>query len=100
MFNNEKYISKGINEKLSSDLISLLWLMIEDVSIKINLDYLQIFKLSIENNNGVDMQKIVHEQEQPKYINTIYVLCDNKINAEIYCIDDGCYSTMIFAEEY
>lgn len=100
MFDNEKYISKGINEKLSADLIALLWLMIEEASTKKDLDYLQIFNLSIADENGVKVQKIVHEQEIPKYKNSICVLCDKPIKAKVYCIDDNTHSTMILAEEY
>lgn len=102
MFDKEKYISKGISEKLSVDLITLLWVMIDEAKEKTDLDYFQIFRLSISEKDGIMVQKIVHEQEQPKYKHSICVLCDTQpINAKIYCIDDNIgHATMILAEEY
>lgn len=100
IFDNEKYISKGISERLSVELIATLWLLIDEAKAKTDLDYLQIFYLSKADKNGVKVQKIVHEQEIPEYKNSICVLCDNPINAKVYCIDSETYSTMILAEEY
>lgn len=100
MFDKEKYISKGINEKLSVDLIALLWLMIDEIKSKTDLDYLQIFNLSIDEQDGVKVQKIIHEQEIPEYKNSIYVLCDKPVNAKVYCIDSEEYATMILSNEY
>ena len=102
MFDKEKYISKGISEKLSVDLVTILWMMIDEAKVKTDLDYFQIFHLSISDKDGVMAQKIMHEQEQPKYKHSICVLCDTQpINAKIYCIDDNIgHATMILAEEY
>lgn len=102
MFDKEKYISKGINEKLSVDLITILWMMIDEAKSKTDLDYFQIFNLSVSEQNGVKVQKIIHKQEKPRYKHSICVLCDTPpINSKIYCIDDSIgHSTMILAEEY
>lgn len=100
MFDKEKYISKGISEKLSVDLITLLWVMIDESKFKTDLDYFQIFNLTVFDQDGIKVQKIIHEQEQPRYKNSICVLCDTQVNAKVYCIDDGSHSTMILAEEY
>lgn len=102
MFDKEKYISKGINEKLSADLITILWMMIDEAKDKTDLDYFQVFRLSVFCQDGIRVQKIIHKQEKPKYKYPICILGDTQpINAKIYCIDDNIgHSTMILAEEY
>lgn len=46
MFNNSKYITKGIAVQLPPELQLYLWQMIADLNRRrIPLDYLQVFKL-------------------------------------------------------
>ena len=98
MFAKEnRYITRGINEKLDLQLQILLWNLVDDL--KIEKDYLQVFKLS----SGGDVVNIEHTQEVPDYKSCI------KVNAKdlefdgkqkVYLIDSHDYSTMLLAEEY
>ena len=48
------------------------------------------------------VQKIVHEQEVPKFRKEYYVpVCEGGVvDNKVYVIDDGDYCTMLLAEEY
>ena len=45
MFNNSRYLTKGINEEVPLNLQILLWSMIDSTLIK--KDYLQVFNIKI-----------------------------------------------------
>lgn len=99
MFDNPRYLSRGVNEKVSQFLQMLMWDMIDEMDI--TKDYLQIFNLTPIDVNGIKVQKIVHTQEQPPYKRVIVLNGLTKpIDEKIYVIDSGEYSTMIFASEY
>ena len=94
-FNNQHYCTKGISERLPILTQVLLWKLID--SMKVNeQDYLQVFTLSIENGQ----QKILHEQECPKYSAEHLFPSTDPITCKIFVIDDEIHSTMLFAEEY
>ncbi len=96
MFNQQRYLTKGIQEKLSIPLQVSLWRMIEKVSIE--LDYLQIFEIKQLPNKQLH---ILHKQEVPEYPSELILsgsIPEEKL--KIYVIDDGEYSTMLLAEEY
>ncbi|MEA4834933.1 MAG: DUF960 domain-containing protein [Anaeromusa sp.] len=100
MFENSKYITRGITHEIPAEIQLELWNMIENLkkSYTIRLDYLQVFRLS--NKEG--KQKIIYNQEEPEYHSEIVVACscppvDNK---KVFVIDDGAHSTMMLAEEY
>jgi hypothetical protein len=50
MFDNSRYLTKGINEEVPLNLQILLWSMIDSTLIK--KDYLQVFKIKIINKNA------------------------------------------------
>lgn len=100
MFDKEKYITKNIHNQLPQETILFLWTLIEEARKQTELDYLQIFHLSKVSINGVTMQKVTHIQENPKYKNEAFLLCNHTINNKVYCIDDESHSTMLFANEY
>jgi hypothetical protein len=100
MFKQEnRYVSRQVNEAVPMQLQILLWGMIDLLKEKKELDYLQIFRLKVKNNRV----QIEHEQEVPAYKNQ-YEFEKLKFPIEhdmkIYVIDSVDYSTMIFAEEY
>lgn len=95
MFNNKKYISKGVNAMLSLPLQNLLWYLVETMQVE-QRDYLQVFTLYEEN--GVQM--LCHAQENPSYTKTEKLEGFSPITAKVFVIDDGTHSTMILAEEY
>ncbi len=100
MFTNKRYITCGISSAIPEKLQLALWSMIDNfrASTDIEVDYLQIFRLSIQNGK----QKIIHRQEEPVYCNEILVafIWNPVENAKIFVIDDGEHSTMMLAEEY
>ena len=95
MFKNKRYVTSGVNAKIPPITQIILWSMIDDQR-AVEPDYLQIFRLSVENGK----QKIVHEQEQPEYKKE-YILGEiEPVNEKVYVIDSEEYSTMLLAEEY
>lgn len=68
MFAKEnRYITRGVNEKLDLPLQILLWNLVDDL--KIEKDYLQVFKLS----RAGEVVNIEHTQEVPNYKSCIKV---------------------------
>lgn len=101
MFNNPRYMTKGISEKLPLSLQIILWGMIDGLKQKQQLGYLQVFSLcSVRNPNGNTAQSITHSQEVPPYKATVTVACTDPVDCKVYCIDDETHSTMLFADEY
>ena len=101
MFNNPKYLTKGIAAELPLALQLCLWQIISDLSRRISLDYLQVFRLEAISINGLSFQQITHSQELPPYKNTVTIRFNQPVsNRKIFCIDDQTHSTMLFAEEY
>jgi len=98
MFNNPRFATRGICCEVDSFTQLSLWGLID--SLQIPKDYLQIFRLSSVNINGVMCQRITHEQEQPAYRNEIIIPYCDAVNLKIFCIDDGDHSTMLLASEY
>ena len=95
MFNNSRYITKGINEELPLSIQILLWSLVD--SLLIEKDYLQIFTIKIIRGN---LLEITHSQEKPVYTQTIQAVGDIDRDIKVYIIDSEEYSTMLFAEEY
>lgn len=102
MFNkNNRYVTRGINEKVDIRLQLIMWSVIDRLKDEgnIELDYLQVFKL---RKNG---KKVIVEQSQevPEY-SSIYeieledVVFDGEV--KVYIIDSEEYSTMLFPKEY
>lgn len=102
MFNNPKYITRGIAVQLPPELQLYLWQMITDLNRRhMSLDYLQVFKLDTITIGDQSLQQITHTQERPPYKNTVTIRIDQPVsNRKVFCIDDQSHSTMLFAEEY
>ena len=94
-FKNRRFITKGVVENVSPLLQLFMWQCIEEMNS--TKDYLQVFKISIENGK----QKIIHEQEVSEYKAEYLIKSDTPLFVgKIYVIDDETYSTMLLAEEY
>jgi hypothetical protein len=97
-FKNTRYITKGISSEIPLHLQLIMWDLIDEMEVS-EKDYLQVFKLSQENNK----QKIVHIQEIPEYEKThlFSKVPDTKlVTTKIFIIDDETHSTMLLASEY
>ena len=93
MFNNQRYITRGIDAEIPFELQVFMW---ESISLISEPDYLQIFKLEPFGT----MQRITHEQEQPPFRREYLIPTDKPITQKVYIIDSDTYSTMLLASEY
>jgi Staphylococcal protein of unknown function (DUF960). len=98
MFNCDRYITRGANCEIDGLTQIYMWKMIDDLEVE--KDYLQVFHLSIAEKDGSQMQKIVHEQEQPEYKKEYVIPAANPVNTTVYVIDDEDHSTMLLSSEY
>ena len=98
MFQNKRYMTRGVDNEIPMGVQVILWAMIEGLQYEgVKADYLQVFRLSEHEGQ----QKIIHSQEQPYYQHEIILLIFAvPVEAEIFVIDDGDHSTMLLAEEY
>ncbi|MDE5582621.1 MAG: DUF960 domain-containing protein [Ruminococcus sp.] len=94
MFNNQRYITKGVLAEIPSELQLFMWECIDKMFEP--KDYLQVFTF---DSVGI-LQKIVHTSEQPEYCMNYFIPCSKPVTAKVYVIDDGDHSTMLLAEEY
>ena len=96
MFENQRYITRGVSDRVSLPLQFFMWQCIEELDVP--KDYLQVFELSAENGK----QKIKHIQEEPEYKREYLLkLTDTPFYiGKIFVIDDGEHSTMLLASEY
>ena len=95
MFNNQKFLTRGVMADIPSWLTNLMWHMVLTMEVP-RKDYLQVFILT-KTPTG---QHIVHEQEQQPYSYELDVPCDDAVDAKVFVIDDLTHSTMLLAEEY
>ena len=94
MFNNQRYITKGVQMEIPLELQLFMWSCIDRMPEP--KDYLQIFTFESVSI----LQKIVHTSEQPEYCMNYFIPCGKPITAKIYIIDSDEYSTMLLASEY
>lgn len=94
-FQNQRFLTAGINQRIHPALQVLMWFMIEEVA---EVDYLQIFELT-GTVSGVEIR---HSQEVPPYERGLFVRCEVAMDfsEKVYVIDDETHSTMLLAEEY
>ena len=95
MFNNPKYLTRGVQDTIPVWLIRLMWFMVSAMEVK-QQSYLQVFRLQ----KTAAGQRITHSQEQPPYRQELDVPCSDAVDAKIFVIDDTTHSTMLLAEEY
>lgn len=95
MFTGNKYITRGINEKIPRIVQGFLWTKVMEMQEA--QDYLQIFHLRMKDNK----LEVVHSQEVPEYRKVYVINVEERIeDTKIYIIDDGEHCTMLLAEEY
>lgn len=100
MFYNARYMTKGVQNEIPFDVQLLLWSLIEALGNKMELDYLQVFKLETVELHGQKLQSVEHHQEKPEYRQKRNFRVTNPINMTVWAIDDGGYSTMLLPDEY
>lgn len=92
MFNNKRYTTAGIADKIPLYLQALMWELIDGLSIE--KDYFQVFTLSEYDGK----LKLVHHQECPEYLSEYLIEGTPIFNAKIYVIDSVDYSTAAIVE--
>ena len=86
MFENQKFLTRGVENEIPSWLINLMWHMVLTMEVP-RKDYLQVFILT-KTPTG---QPYRYELDVP---------CDDAVDAKVFVIDDLTHSTMLLAEEY
>ena len=94
MFDNNRYLRRGVNDTIPIELQLFMWGCIDQMPEE--RDYLQIFDLEQVGT----LQSITHKSEQPEHHKVYLFPSDSPITEKIYVIDDGDHSTMILASEY
>ena len=98
-----RYVTCGIDERLPQELQRLIWTSVDMRVLLANekIDYLQVF--TFKKIDG-EILALHHEQEQPPMLNVHYTNYrpeyEEILHEEIFVIDDGDHSTMLFAYEY
>jgi len=101
MFKKEtRYATRGINAIVDVRLQLIMWNLIDQLKKKKEVYYLQIFRISKEENKRIIIE---HEQEVQQYKEKYVAELEGiEITGviKIYVIDRVEYSTMILASEY
>jgi hypothetical protein len=100
MFNNKRYMARGISNDIPLELSIFLWSLIDDLKGKIELDYLKVFNLKNEPYKDKFKITITHSQEVPMYNKEHETFLAESIEGKIFVIDDESHSTMLWASEY
>lgn len=98
-----RYITTRVNEIVGSDIQAALWAIIDrDLAELEDLDYLQVFSLSIIHAEGRMFQRIRQKQEQPerKKIHDISSIKEPISGVTIWVLDSGDYCTMLLPKDY
>ena len=94
MFQNKRFLTRGVQAEITMELQLFLWNCIDQLPEE--RDYFQVFKLDVCNGK----QHIHHFSEQPEYSKEYTIDLANPVNQKVYVIDDIDHSTMLLAEEY
>lgn len=102
MFTSQRCATRGISTEVGLDIQLTLWSMIDKrKNTGIEVDYLQVFELSIVRQDGVLLQKVVHRQECPPATNTYLLpMVETPIKITIWTMDCDEYCMMLLPEEY
>lgn len=85
---NKRYMTSNIAEELHPEIVLHLWKLIDNRrEIGEELDYLQVFELTVSNKKQV----VIHRQEIPSYKKQWIITLKHAepITRTIWCIDNG-----------
>jgi Protein of unknown function (DUF3230). len=100
---HSRYVTRGVIETIGPDIQSALWSIIDrDLNEGKEMDYLQVFSLSIVHAGGQVYQRIRHRQEKPERKRTYDLsgIREPVSGVTVWIIDSGTYCTMLLPEEY
>ena len=102
MFDNNRYVTRGVNAEVDIRLQVIMWELIDKLngSKDIEVDYLQVVNICKKQ----DKILLEHKQEVPEYqkLYEINNMGDIKLEEKLklFVIDDVDHSTMLLAQEY
>ena len=102
MFDNNRYVTRGVNSEVDVRLQVFMWNLIDKLNNNkdTDIDYLQVFNICKKDNKIL----IEHSQEVPEYkkLYEIKNMNDIEVNdkLKLFVIDDVDHSTMLLAKEY
>lgn len=102
MFDNNRYVTRGVNAEVDVRLQLLMWSLIDKLNNgeDTDIDYLQVFNICKKDNKIL----IEHSQEVPEYKKLYEIKNVNDIEVnhklKLFVIDDVDHSTMLLAQEY
>jgi hypothetical protein len=103
MFTNKtkRYMTRAISEELHMEIAIILWQLIDRQKEQgVELDYLQVFELSISEDNKL---AITHRQEKPERRETWIIPLEDAapIARTVWCIDNSTDGQiMLFPQDY
>jgi len=103
MFDNKtkRYVTRAIAEELHMEIAIILWQLIDRLNDQeIELDYLQVFELSVSEDNQL---AITHRQEVPVRRETWIIPLEEAepITRTVWCIHNGEEGQMmLFPQDY
>ena len=97
MFENHRYMTRGFQQEIPLELQLTIFQLIDELNIKGNMDYLQVFQLEAENEF---IQRLEHRSESPEYKKKYRFVFTRPVTAKVFVIDDGDHTTAMLAEEY
>ena len=100
-FDSHRYITRGVAAEIPLDIQLMLFESIEIMRDKVDeLDWLQVMKLEGITKDGVNVLRILHEQEMPEGQIEYYLPYEFEGKQTVFVIDDGDHMTMLLASEY
>lgn len=102
MFDNKRFVTRGIDSEVSLSIQILIWQMIDNLKRKKNkIDYLQKFKVTYSDK----FIKIEQSSTEPKYENTFEFhtvsvgMAVTEQTYTVWVIDDSENTVMMFPDE-
>lgn len=95
MFNNYRYVTRGVLDSLEIPIQIFLWELID--KLEGEKDYLQVFELKQISEDRI---KIIHRQEVQEYRKEYMIKGTIGTNIKLFVIDSGEYSTLLKSSEY
>lgn len=98
----EKYITRGIQERIPLDIQILCWDAYEQTKLNGEYDYLHVFKIkAIEPDEEGFNCLLTHDTEVPEYHKRYKLnLTSCSMDEKIYIMDCKEYEIMLLGEEY
>ncbi len=95
----KRYMTRAIGEEVHPEIATILWKLIDAKRQQnVDLDYLQVFELSVQDGK----QAIIQRQEvfEMRSLHILPIHQTEPITSTIWCIDSGETEMMLYPEDY